>query len=296
MKKGVILSFITAVISGCSIFANALFVSKTDPLIFSFVRNAAVAIIATALLLAVGQIKSLTLLTKRQWGLLVAIGAVGGGIPFALFFMGLSKIGAVNGNIIQKTLFLWVAVLALPFLHEKLSKVQVIAYASLFIGLFVFGGTAHVAWKSGTWFVLGATVLWAIENVIAKVTLKTVHPTVVCWGRMVFGLPFLAVATIATGKLGLLAAPSSYAVTPLIVSSAFLTIYMLTWYNALSLAPATLVSSILVFAPVVTALLGQILLRKAIVGQQITNIVLLSFGTTCLILERLLPKKRGMPI
>ena len=34
------------------------------------------------------------------------------------------------------------------------------------------------------------------------------------------------------------------------------------------LAPATLVSAILVFAPVVTALLGSVILKKAVVGQQ----------------------------
>lgn len=296
MKKGVLLGLITAVISGASIFANALFVSKTDPLIFALTRNVMVAVVFTLVLITLGHVKRLRLLTRRQWGLLFTIGAVGGGIPFALFFIGLSQIGAVSGNIIQKTLFLWVAVLAVPILHERLSKVQLLGYASLFIGLFVFGGTAHVVWKIGAWLVLAATVLWSIENVITKVTLRSVHPAIVCWGRIVFGLPFLLAAAAVTGKIGLLSIASSYAVTPIVVSSAFLTIYMLTWYSALSMAPATLISSVLVFAPVITALLGQIVLKKAIVGQGVINIVLLITGTICLVCERLLPRRRDVSV
>ena len=58
--------------------------------------------------------------------------------------------------------------------------------------------------------------------------------------------------------------PSYYVLLPVIVSSVLLVCYMSTWYTALSKAPATLVSSILVFAPVVTALLQSAILHKAI--------------------------------
>jgi drug/metabolite transporter (DMT)-like permease len=282
-NKGIFLSLGVAGISGISIFANALFVSKTDPLIFTLIRNVVVALILTMLLVAGGQIKKLVTLLKREWGKLAAIGAIGGGIPFALFFTGLSYIGAVNGNILQKTLFLWVALLAVPLLHEKLSKLQLVGYFTLFVGMFVFGGTLHVIWNTGTWFVLVATILWAIENVIAKVTLKTVPSTIVSWGRMVFGLPFLIAAVVLFGKIGSI----SFSLTPILVSSVLLAVYVTTWYKALSMAPATLVSSILVFAPVVTAIVSLVIFHKPILGQQVTMIALLTAGTLLLIVERL---------
>ena len=199
---------------------------------------------------------------EKRVGKLIAIGAIGGGIPFALFFTGLSEIGALNSNIIQKTLFLWVALLAVPLLKERISKIQLVGYVSLFIGMFVVGGTIRFVSNTGTWLILSATMLWAIENVIAKVTLKTVSPIIVSWGRMVFGLPFLFIAMAVMGKFPLLLSPAAYAPIPIIVSSALLTLYVTTWYSALALAPATLVSAILVFAPVVTALLGSVILKK----------------------------------
>jgi len=296
MKKGILLSLFTAGISGVSIFANAVFVSKTDPLIFAIIRNAAVAICLTVILGATGHGKRLAALSKKEWGALLAIGAVGGGIPFALFFTGLAQIGAVNGNILQKTLFLWVALIAVPVLKERISKVQLIGYVTLFIGMFFFGGTFTIVPKAGTWLVMGATILWAFEQVIAKVTLNTVPSTIVAWGRMVFGLPFLVAAVFIFGKLGLLMSATSYVFAPVVASSILLTIYVMTWYSALSTAPATLVSSVLVFAPVVTAAMSLIVLKKPILGQQVVMVALLIAGTLLLIVERLFPKRQQQAV
>ncbi len=292
IKKGVLLAFATAVVSGVSIFTNAIIVSKTDPLVFTIVRNAAVAIFLTVMLIGAGDLRKLATLSKRQWGLLFLIGAVGGGIPFALFFTGLAKIGALNGNIIQKTLFLWVALFAVPILHERVSKIQIVGYLALFLGMFVFGGVFRVVPATGTWLIVAATICWAIENVIAKVTLKSVPTIIVSWGRMVFGLPFLLVAVGFVGKIGLLASPASYSVAPILASSILLTLYVTTWYSALSMAPATLVSSVLVFAPVVTAVLTGFMLNKAVFHQQAANLIFLSVGTILICIELILPKKQ----
>jgi len=63
---------------------------------------------------------------------LLLIGLVGGSIPFYLYFEGLSKISAINGAIIHKSLVIWVALLAIPFLKENMSKLQALAVFALF--------------------------------------------------------------------------------------------------------------------------------------------------------------------
>ncbi len=291
IRRGIFLSFLTAIISGISIFSNSIFVSKADPLVFAIVRNTVVAFLLTVFLVSAGKIGKLKTMTKKEWGLLLAIGAIGGGIPFAMFFTGLSMIGPLNGNILHKTLFLWVALLAVPILKERLSKFQVVGYVALFTGMFVFGGTFQFVPAAGSYLVLGATMLWAVENIIAKVTLNTVPSAVVAWGRMVFGLPFLFVAAAFLGKMGLLTQASAYTPMPIIVSSVLLTAYVTTWYTALALAPATIVSSVLVFAPVVTALLSSAMLKKTI-GSQLTNFILLTAGALLVSMEKVLPKKQ----
>ncbi len=290
IKKGIVLSFLTACISGISIFSNAIFVSHADPLIFSIVRNALVALLLTVILAFTKQTKLLRQLSRKQWGMLMLIGAIGGGIPFAMFFTGLSTVGAVNGNILQKSLFLWVLLLAVPVLKERISKTQLIGYIALFVGMFVFGGTYKLIPSTGAFLVLGATILWAIENVIAKISLEYIEPGVVAWGRMVFGLPFLLGAAAVFGKTPLLLQPSAYMLMPLVVSSVLLVLYVTTWYWALSKAPATVVSSVLVFAPVVTAVLGMVLFHKAFVGQQGINALLLIIGSLLVSMTKEAPK------
>ncbi|OGG12033.1 hypothetical protein A2Z00_03300 [Candidatus Gottesmanbacteria bacterium RBG_13_45_10] len=296
IKKGVALSLVTALISGIAIFSNSIFVSHADPLIFTIVRNALVALVLTGILVGMQQLEKLRSLTKKEWGLLVAIGAIGGGIPFAMFFTGLSMIGAVNGNILQKTLFLWIALLAIPILKERISKVQLLGYLALFLGMFVFGGSFRFVPAAGSYLVLGATILWAVENIIAKITLRSVSPAIVSWGRMVFGLPFLLIAVAVFGKMHMLVSPTALAPFPLVASSVLLVAYVLTWYTALSSAPATLVSSILVFAPVVTAILASGILHKGIAGQQLVSMILLTVGTLLVSTVVFKPKNQTLDV
>ena len=286
IKKGIVLSFITAIISGFSIFANTIFVSKADPLVFATIRNLLVACMFTIVLVGAKQAGRLKILSTKEWMLLIGVGAIGGGIPFALFFRGLSLIGAINGNILQKTLFLWVALLAVPLLKERIKPLQFLGYAVVFAGMFVFGGTLKVIPTMGTYLVLTATILWAIENIIAKVALRTISPLIVSWSRMVFGLPFLLAAVLFFGKTHALIAPGTYTMTPLVISSVFLAAYMSVWYLALSKAPATVVSSVLVVAPIVTAFAGSIVFHKAIIGSQYGVYGALLIGSLLIALSR----------
>lgn len=280
MKKiGILLSVCTAIISGVSIFANAQFVTKIDPLLFALLRNTIVALFLTGILIAGSQWSHIRNISVKNWKNLLLIGLIGGGLPFALFFTGLSQIGAVSGNLIQKTLFIWVAMLAIPFLHERVSKFQIAGYVLLFAGMFLSSGTVNILPKTGTWLVLGATILWAIEHVIAKKTLKEVSPLIVAWGRMLFGLPILALAIVLTGKMSVFGAVNVNIYQALLVSSVLLTAYVCTWYTAMSKAPVTLVSSVLVIAPVVTALISLLVLHKPVAQPQLFAYALIALGT-----------------
>jgi drug/metabolite transporter (DMT)-like permease len=295
-RNGILLALTTAVVSGISIFSNSIFVASGDPVVFAFLRNSVVAILVTIILVYRGNFASFRTLTKKDWGMLLGIGVIGGGIPFALFFSGLSMIGAVNGNIIQKSLFIWVAILALPILKEKLTKFQIAGYLALFIGLFVAGGTIHVSLTTGSFLVLTATIMWAIEHIIAKIALRRISVTLVTWSRMVFGLPCLFIALMMTGKIPLLIPALYVSWTPLVVSSVHLTIYMGVWYRAMKYVPVTLVSSILVFAPVVTMILGSTLLQKAISSGQILTSAFLTIGLLMITTSALRPKQESLKV
>lgn len=259
--KGIRLSLVTAFISAVSIFINKFAVDAiTPPLVFTTTKNLGVGLLMISILFLTGKWKLIKDLNRKETIYLFLIGLIGGSIPFYLFFTGLSSISAINAALIHKTLVFWVAILALPTLKERLSKTQVLAIILLFSSNLIVGGFEGFEYSVGELLVLGATILWATENVLAKQVLKTVDSDIVTSARMGFGSIILLIAS-------LLVAPEDLAqVTKLNFTQWFwmiLTIitlfgYVTTLYKALKIAPAITVTTILVASTLVTNMLSVI--------------------------------------
>lgn len=261
IKKGIYFAIFAAIISGVSIFINKFAVGViSPPLLFTAVKNASVGLAIVTAILALGKWREIFKLKKSDAIYLVLVAVIGGSLPFYLFFTGLSQIPAINGAIIQKTLVLWVAVLALPLLKEKLSKRQLLAVMLLFTGNLLIGGFNGFKFSQGELYVLLATILWGVETVIAKKVLFSVSPDLVTGARMGLGSIILLIATATTS-------PSSFStglnLSPiqwfwLLLTMTTLLAYVVTWYRALKLAPATTVTAVLVASTLVTNLLSAV--------------------------------------
>jgi len=290
MKKGIYLALLTAVISGFSIFANKIFVTQVDPLAFTTVRNLLVGLMLSSAVIGSGKLSSLKLLKTRDWLKLMFIGIFGGGIAFALFFSGLAQIGAVQGNLIHKTLFLWATIFAYPILKERLHPLQILGYLFIIAATFIIGGPFSLNFNQGALMVLVATIFWAAENVVAKIVLRKVNPQVVGMMRILIGLPVLLVITLISAKGQLLFDPKTLNIMPLITSSLFLTGYILAWYQALKFLPAILATSILVIAPVITNLLTAIFITHTLPQVQSNSAILLAVGIGLILVKVFKPR------
>lgn len=278
-QKGIILALVTAVISGFSIFYNKFaLISGMDSTVFNIIKNGGVAIIFTSIIIFSNNRSKLRQLTKKDWIRLFIIGLIGGSIPFILFFEGLKHIPAASANILQKTLFIWIALFAIPILKEKINFVQIVGYLLIIYANFFLGGFQGFSFSTGTWFILIATVFWAIENVIAKITLKNVDPLIVGWARMSFGVILMILFAFSQNKLGQFSLLTPSKVAPILISVLFLTGYVLSWYSALKKAPATLVSSILVLATSITTILSSIFVTHMFPNIQAVTLILLLLG------------------
>ena len=155
---GIALATATALISGVSVFVNGLIVKEfADPVVLTGARNALVGAALVAILLGTGGWAEFRGLSGRAAGALLAIAAVGGSIPFILFFTGLAEASGPGAAFIHKTLFIWVAVLAVPFLGETLGLAQVIAMAVLFGGVALVGPTGTPGTGPAELMILAAT-------------------------------------------------------------------------------------------------------------------------------------------
>lgn len=291
--NGIIFALIAAFVSGVSILTNKFAVDVIkQPLIFTTVKNTGVALILLVILFRSGKLKQIASLSKKQKILLTLIGIVGGSIPFYLFFTGLSMIPSINGAIIHKTLVFWVAILALPFLKEKLSKQAILAIILLFEANVLVGGFAGFSYSRGELFVLLATILWAIETIISKKVLPNIDPDIVVQARMGIGAIILLVISFLTKPQELLAVSS---LSPdkwmwVAITTIFLFAYVRTFYRGLKHAPATTVSAILVGSTLITNVLSAIFITHTFNLLLSVQSALIIFGLYALLRLEATPK------
>lgn len=293
IKKGIILALVTAFISGFSIFYNKLVITKgIDPLIFNLIKNGGVGLILSALLITSRRLPKLTKLPLYQWKKLIVIAFVGGSIPFLLFFEGLRTVSATNANLLHKTLFIWVAAMAIPVLGERLNIWQIVGYWLVAWSNLFMGGFSGFSGSVGELMILGATLLWSLENVIAKITLKDIDSNIVAWGRMFIGSLILLAIAVSQDKLILFTRLTLEQFLQVAPSIVFLTGYVVTWYKALKFAPATVVASVLILATPITNLLSTVFITHNLPQPQFINLIFTVVGIALISLISRLPKRR----
>jgi len=277
-QKGLLLVLGTAIISGFSIFINKYSVSVINPYIFTFLKNVLVAVALSGLLLGIKNRESLKKLTKKQWGLLLAIGLIGGSIPFLLFFKGLSLTNAAESSFIQKTMFIYVALLALIFLKEKINKNFLIGGLFLMLGnLFLLGKSSLLVLNKGALLIFIATLFWAIENVISKYVLKELSGKIVGWGRMFFGSLFILGFLLITKQLPSITHLSLGQINWTIITAIILLGYVSTWYNGLKYVPVSQATVILTLGAPITTFLNLVS-GRSVNPQEILAGFLIVFG------------------
>lgn len=279
VKQGIIFALLAAGISGVSIFYNKLVVVRgIDPTIFNIIKNGGTALMVSVLIVSTSSRDALAKLSKTKWLKLLSIAIIGGSIPFVLFFDGLKTVPAINASLIHKTLFIWVAILAIPLLKEKLTRVQILGYGFVFLSNFFIGGFRGFSANSAELAILIATLFWSLENIMAKIVLRDTDSKIVVWGRMFLGTVILIGYAAFSHKLGLLAKLTPGQLVPVLGSIVLLSGYVLSWYKALSLAPATVVTAILILATPITNVLSAIFVTHTIDPTQLINLVLTIAG------------------
>lgn len=265
-QTGVMLAIATALISGFAVFINGYGVRSwvadgvASPTTYTTFKN----LIAALALLSVGLIatrrhssKGLTRPTSaRQWLGLAAVAVVGGSVAFALFFEGLARASSVQAAFLHKTLLIWVGILAVGFLHEKIKPIHIAAVVLLVWGQFVLvGGLGGFSVGIGEAMIFGATLLWSVEIIIAKRMLSSLSSITVGVARMAGGVALLVAWGWVGGGFAAMGALGLTQVGWVLVTGVVLAGYVGTWYSALARAPALDVTAVLVGGAIITAAL-----------------------------------------
>lgn len=260
VRWGVGLALITALISGVSVFVNGYGVKQVpDAAVYTTIKNGVAAVLLLGLALLVTRRSEVRALDRRTWFGLAAIGIIGGSIPFLLFFSGLAIASAPTAAFIHKTLFVWVAVLAVPVLGERLGWYPLAALAVLLVGQALVAPPVGVSWGAGETMIAAATLLWSVEVVIARrLLLESVPSAVLGAARLGIGLVVLVGYLGVTGRFSMVTGLTATQWTWALGTGVLLAGYVATWFAALQRAPATVIASVLVVAAPITAILQAI--------------------------------------
>ncbi len=296
-RQGIMLALGAAIVSGISIYVNKFGVVQIrDPFIYTTVKNS---VVVLGLLAAVGLLaswKELRGLTPTQWLAWIGLGVIGGGVPFLLFFQGLSSASAASASLIQKTLFIWVALLAVPLLRERLGLWQVLGLAILAVSQVLLQPLTHLVggWGSGETLILIATLLWAVETILAKKVLGWMSPKTAALGRMGIGALVMWGFLAFTGRAGTALTLNGTQWVWVVITAVFLMAYVWIWYHALKLVPATVVTSILTVGAIVTILLSALVDRQVTTAPQIIAMALLVLGAVLFVLPPRQPRQQAL--
>jgi drug/metabolite transporter (DMT)-like permease len=259
---GIALAFVTACISGVSIWVNSHGVTRfSDATVYTTAKNAIAGLVLLALALPLARPQrtpKAASAAPHRWGALLVIATVGGSVPFVLFFEGLSRAEATQASFIQKTLVVWVALIAVPLRREQLGPAHLAAIAFVVVGQAALVGDAGtVVFGMGEAMILGATLLWAVEVILAKQLLDEIPVRALALARMGLGTLILVCWLVVSGRSGDLVHLTADQWGWALLTGAFLSAYVATWYGALARAQAVDVTAVLVFGAVVTALLSR---------------------------------------
>lgn len=257
-RTGILLALATAVVSGVSVFLNSYGVKAFgNPTAFTTAKNTVAA--GLLLLVVAGGRQAGARLTRPkgagQWCALAVIGVIGGSVPFVLFFEGLARSASPQAAFLHKTLVLWVAVLAITVLHERLQWAHWVAIALLVVGQIGLAGGTPGGLGRPELMILAATLLWAVEVVVAKLLLASLSSWTVAVARMTLGSVVLLAWVAWKGDFSLLTSLNAEQLRWVLLTGALLAAYVATWFAALERALAIDVTAVLVLAaPLTTAL------------------------------------------
>lgn len=286
--SGLWLAAMTAVISGVAIFLNGYGVKAwadvADATTYTTAKNLVAALVIVAVGLwwrrtdRHGGVDRWKDLDARRRLLLFVIAVVGGSVPFVLFFEGLARAESAQAAFIHKGLVVLVAIMAPTLLKERLRWQHLVA-----IGLLMWGQLALVSEFGPVVFGVGermialATILWAVEVVLAKRLLAGVSPGLLARARMGGGSMLLVGYVLIRGEGFDLSALTTSHLAWIAITGLSLSAYVLTWFLALSRAQALDVTAILVGGAIITALL-----QSAVAGVALPNpvgLALVAAGT-----------------
>jgi len=281
-QKGVIWVLISAFSFGfLGIFGKFAYRENINLITLLFLRFS----FASIIMFLYTKFKNLDLkLAKKELASVLALGGLCYSSQAFGFFQALHYLTVGVTTLILYTYPVFVTIIAIYYLKEKITNKTVIALFSALIGVFlvVYSNGIEVNLK-GVVFIMASSLIYSIYITLSKITVRNVDPRVMGVYVMFSAASTFFLIGTATGKIQINLTPKGFLISLLIALIPTI-IAIVTFFEGIRLIGSSRASIISTLEPVVAATLGFLLLGEVLSPVQIFGGVMIL--TSVLILRK----------
>lgn len=284
MRVHPIITLLLTVLIWASSFAFIkLVVTDVSPYVLAVLRAVIGAIFLVSIVVLTRQTKKFIEDIYSRWKIYFLLGFISIAIFDVLQNVGISYTSSSLAGVLLNTNPLFIALLSIIFLKEKITKYRVMGLFTGFIGMcIVVIGDEDISVIItsqaflGNVFILLSAITWAIYSVVNKQILKNTTPLFVATATSVFGAIFLIPIVFVNNIFLSVDALSWLIIIYLGVVASGLTFFL--WSYTLSKMEASRASLFLFLIPIISVIIGWIFLDEKVNIYMLFGGILVIFG------------------
>jgi len=214
-----------------------------------------------------------------------AIGFIGYFLSFCLQMLGINRLTGSISSLLGAMNPIFIPILASFFLKEKLTRAKVLCVAISMVGVVTIVGVNGTVDVLGAAFMLLSVFLWSSASVIIRRVSGKYDPMQVAMMGMVFALPFTGAWAIAELQTAAFSLPLQSILAVLFMGLVGTATAHTLWNTSLSLMDASFCSMFYPMQPLVSAVLGVVILGEQITANFIIGGLIICCGIVAAVLS-----------
>lgn len=282
MKRDAEQKVVLAVLAGGFVNGTSVFLVKIGTSLIPQLPFVSTAILLSGLIMLVFSLASkkghAIFSAKRRFPELIWIGVVGTSVPVTLIVYGLSFSGATSSVLLQSEVIFSIA-LGYVFLRERITREQIaFCFFSIFGAFLVLTNGVINNVDFGGLLLLLAPLFYQIAHVVAKGVLREIdYQVVVTYRLLLGGLTLTFVTIVLQGGPLIIMTNTNASIITVILAFGYAAGNTL-WYYGVTYLNLSKATSLIVFQPLIPAILGIVLLGETLSAIKFIGIVIVFFS------------------
>jgi len=222
------------------------------------------------------------LFVRRDLATLIAVGALGTGVAFVLFYSGAKRVTAIETALCVQTEPIYSLIGTRLLLGYAMPKRRIAAVVAIAAGILIAIGTQPTSGWLGLGLLLATPLAWQTSHWIALKRLEVFHPLQLSGARYFYGTFALALAwLLLDGASGLPEVGQVASFVPRVALQGMVLSFggTFAWYGAVKRLDLTRATAIVVpSAPIVSLVVSYLVLGEQVTARQAVGFALTAIG------------------